>query len=507
MTVENTEQNLKQLFSLKGEKLSVTGYLSDDQMKLFVDIERTGDWPSPSEVIQLISSYISKDQIDLQALHNMCDSLRKEHVIKHRRLAKGQPPVNGEDGRLELCVTPFNLTSSNGSGKLFDNIEIETVVGKLHYPTSGEEGCDALGKPLRPTPGKPLDIKVDESIKMDYADEVTGISVLQAQRAGCLFLEGKQAKILEKILLPEVSRHTGDIEFLGSVEVQADVLTDCRLTAHKNIILQGNLYRGYLNSVGGSIEIRGSALGQGIDIGAVVAVAQNTATLDAVRVTTPQVVAAADISLAVAENCSMSAGGNIIVCGEAKNCHLRAYGNLTGPKSHIFGGYVCASKNMELGHVGNQAGVVTLLHLASSVESSQKFQELLSEIHQLEEVEKGLALHLGPFINGSSASDISGLQRAKLQKLIVEYKNICHHKQELEKARDSMLSDDSTEDQQVNILHTLHPGSYIRSGKNTYCVTEVIHGPKTISFDRSNNCFKVTDLRKLPESESTTQES
>lgn len=147
-------------------------------------------------------------------------------------VAEGKASVDGVDGRFELnpeLIPPTPKSQSEGNEPAFDHygrsafiiVEQGQVVGTLHEHTEAEDGMDVRGDVIRATPGKPCQMKFDDSV------EVKGDGTVIALRKGRVELTPSKLSIDPVLEIAEsVDFSTGNVRFPGDVLIGKGV-RDC----------------------------------------------------------------------------------------------------------------------------------------------------------------------------------------------------------------------------------------------------------------------------------------
>ncbi len=283
--------------------------------------------------------------------------------------AKGEPAVDGENGRIEYHFDCSNaqVFEEDEFGNvdyrdlgLVTNIVEGTVIADIIPPTEGHPGKDIRGIVAGQTPGKlaPLSVGAGTKLSEDglhvYAD-ISG----NLRWCGTHFVVDKDVTVKG-----DVDVSVGNIDFIGDV------------------IIKGNVEEGYEIYSGGNVTVTGMVTGARIYAKGKIDVRMGVVSSS---------FEAEEISANFFENCTITAKGRIT----AQNfigCEVFCAGKLTasGGKAAIIGGkYTCLS-DIEANIIGSETYTRTNLVLGNTavlaeekIELEKKVEEFKNQIEQL----------------------------------------------------------------------------------------------------------------------------
>ncbi len=282
-------------------------------------------------------------------------------------VAKGKPPVNGKDGRLEIKKEEADKAKET---KRIDFRELAAKktrrvvregdeIGKLIKPSDGIPGMNVLGEQVPPQKGKPAPVKIGPGIK------ITEDGILIAERAGLLIVKPDQIYVEELLVIKgDVDYSTGNIDFPGAVEISGDVKPGFVVKAKKDIVVKGIVEAATVISYEGSIQLSGV---KGQEKG--------------------MIRAKEDIKAKFMENAHVEAGNNVEVEGPITNSVVKARNSViaTGRKGVIVGGMITATVSVEAEEIGSSLGVKTILEIGIDPELREKERLLVAQIKLDEE--------------------------------------------------------------------------------------------------------------------------
>lgn len=176
-------------------------------------------------------------------------SLVEEKKYNHKYLvARGKPPIHGQDGTLELL---FNTNTEeiaslrpkeNEDGSVdFKSLDIiqtikkDQLLAKITHPTIGEAGESVLGRQIKPNRGKVKRLPKGKNV---YTSE-DGLSLLSSIEGQLVYDLGRINISETYVVEGDAGVATGDIDFSG------------------NVLVTGNVESGFTIKAGGNVEVQG----------------------------------------------------------------------------------------------------------------------------------------------------------------------------------------------------------------------------------------------------------
>lgn len=257
-------------------------------------------------------------------------------------VARGEIPHKGEDGWYEFFfrtnVEKKPRVLEDGSVD-YQNIEwFETVRQgqKLAYYHSAEEGIDGYtvsGACVKARKGVEQRILVGKGFVLED-DKRTYTATMD----GMITLEDRSMNITRHMMLEEVTMATGNINFDGSIHILGDVGNGTLIKATDDVVIDGTVEGATIESGGSVILKKGmNSAGHG------------------------QITAGKDVVSKFFEAVKVVAKENIEV-DKCLNSQLYAGGKIQSSRT-IAGGVAHAERGFRVNHVGNHAGLPTVLKL------------------------------------------------------------------------------------------------------------------------------------------------
>lgn len=475
-----------------------------DELKLFVTVQATENFVVGTlRLDQLKQLFSDIPDTHEGVIKTILEELKPGQILEPRRIAKGEAAVSGRDGRLLLLVKPFNGNFRAGElervdpkfVRAFDNIEIGTVVARVYPPTLGTPGKNCYGAIIAPSPGKLFQAELDSlSLSKRESHQLEEIVSLTT---GYLSVAGNKLKIEHTLeIKKEVGYQTGDIDFIGAVNVQGDIKKNFSVKADSEILVQGSVNGGALVSRKSSVNVQGAVIGDLIG-----AVRASTSSAGANYLSTEssqrsEIIAKTSINAQSLENVYVECGGDLTVEREIRKCSVISRGAIRIPTGSIIGGECKVVCGLEALNIGNAAGGEVRITLLSDIESSAEYVELRSKIDKHLYAEHALELHLGPIaFSPGSTHRITAAQQGKTKKLLEDYNRLKSSRMQLEKDVELLLSGAHfNQSLRVNVIKALFPGAILFVGAARFEVKSILEGPKTIEFVQEEQRFDVHDL-------------
>ncbi|GAB2672964.1 DUF342 domain-containing protein [Paenibacillus thermoaerophilus] len=186
------------------------------------------------------------------------------------KIAKGKPPVQGQDAQLELFFseTIENVfTEVKGVVDYRNHLNIPTVkrgdvIAQKTPPVEGQAGYDVFGNVLLPRPVKDILI----AGKNQHVEITPDFRVI-AKKAGRPRVTGNKIKYFDvntSFVVPgNVDLETGNIVFSGDVIVYGDVMDNMIIESLGNIYVAGSVFNSTLTATG-SIAVQGNVIGSNL---------------------------------------------------------------------------------------------------------------------------------------------------------------------------------------------------------------------------------------------------
>lgn len=335
------------------ETMTFSVDVSKDRMTAKIHIDRDAAKKPPTEeaILAALAERRITFGIDRDAIRNGLD-----HGSEFTA-AKGVPPENGADAKI---VKNFSLADKGRPAvNKYDQVDYKNmnlfvlakkgqVLAERIPHTQGVPGTNIFGDEIRPKPGKPKPVPAGKNTEVREDNLV--VSLIEGQ----IVDEGSKISVDPKLTIQgDVGVGTGNIDFVGAVDIGGSVLQGFVVKATGDINIKGMVSGGVVQ--GYNVYIAGGV--QGMNRG--------------------EVRAEEEVRAAFVENAKIEAGGGIYITDVALHSDLRAGKVLAveGKRGLVTGGYLAAGEEIRAKTIGNTLFVATKLVVGVNPMLQRRYQE------------------------------------------------------------------------------------------------------------------------------------
>lgn len=453
----------------QSEQMNLELSISDDKLKLFAKVIPQPKYHDASEAVFLeeLLKVTKEERIELDVVQDIIRQLHQEKGCEGRRVAKGEPAIQGRDGKIVWLVRRFRQGASVDSGReladfynlgLFENVEAGRDVGRVYKATEGRPGIDVMGMPIPSKAGKPVTEKFDKSLAFKPDEEREDYQTLIAAVSGYAHEESGKVTIRNLLIIPgNLDYEMGHIDFIGNVRVGGDVQKGFHIKARGDIEIVGSVLGENQLTSEGSITIRGFHQG---GEGSMLSARNN-------------------YTVGIVQNITSDVGGNITILKEARDCAFRASAAVIAPQATIVGGTIWCVKGFEGKILGNSAGVRTTVELRNELEVTPEYRRVEESIKKHEVAIAALELHIGPYLqNRKRVPLLAAKFKQKITELLNKYDGVQASLAKLQESMKQMREAKPMEESsRINILGKVYSGVVLNTINAKYVFTEDKQGP------------------------------
>ena len=181
-------------------------------------------------------------------------------------VARGLPPVPGEDGRLELFFSPPTGRPVESEGGGVDHYHLDlivpvgegAVVARRYAPTPGKAGRTVRGEEVPPREGRVALLNFGPGLSLSENGE------LVTKFSGALFWKGSKILLERLLVIPgDVDYATGNIAYDGPVLVRGSVRGGFAVEAQGDVDILGSVEDATVTSRTGKVSVRFGIQGKG----------------------------------------------------------------------------------------------------------------------------------------------------------------------------------------------------------------------------------------------------
>lgn len=384
-------------------------------------------------------------------------------------IAQGKCPVDGYDAemnynfKLEADTKPqLNDDGTVDFHKLdiINKVKVGDVVATIKPENPGETGMDIKGSILKPKKVYRKIFKYNKNLKVSE----DGLSLISLAN-GHVSLSGERICVSDEYeIKTDVDNSTGDINFEGNVHIFGNVLSEFKINATGDVIVNG-VVEGAEIIAGGNIVLQRGI--QGMNKGFLQAGGNITSNF----IENATVKAGKDVDTDAILHSKVTASGNI---------------NVHGRNGYIIGGYVRAGAQFTAKNIGSQMGTQTIVaagtdpemvitvnnlkkQLNKEIEEKQQLQSIINQITKKRQM------------NGSLDAHKTQLLQKTMKNMILLEGSIKKNREEYQEKKEMIIAN---EDAAIKVLGAIYPGTKIEIGdnilfvrdRNNYCQYRVING-------------------------------
>lgn len=261
--------------------------------------------------------------------------------------AQSLKPQVDEDGRIDYKNINF-----------IQNIEKDGVLVTRIPVQAGIPGTNVYGKEIKGPDGRELPFKhgVNTAVSND------GNTLIATCSGAIVFLYNKVSVNDVMVIKGDVDFNVGNLDCRGSVRVSGNIKAGFAIKTDGDLEVNGNVEDANLD-VQGNIMIKGGFFGKGDGV----------------------MKAGGEVYLKFAEGQKIIAGSDIVIGGEAINCHIETQGNVIvkGSKGKIIGGITKAKKEIKACYLGSDSGTLTELSVAYDPELMKRYNACVNEYERI----------------------------------------------------------------------------------------------------------------------------
>ncbi len=396
--------------------------------------------------------------LDRRAIEECCERAGRGEAVEEIIVARGKPPVPGEDGSIEFLVKPFDDNPEydvSESGQvdyhetnLFENAKAGDVIARSKPARTGEAGTTVQGKPIpvRDPARAPLRAGAGAELN-DEKNEVI------ATKDGRVVYRGGSVSVTEELVVDDVDLSTGNIDFVGFVRVRGDVYDGFSVRGEKGIRISGAVGHCALVS-DGDIQLGGMTGMEGHGT----------------------IHCCGNLTANYLHEVEVKCEGDVRVKNEVMHCTIKARGKITIP-GLVAGGEYIALAGIEVGRIGSGAGVQTRFTAGFDYDDIEIIDNLHDDLGKIERLEQGLSARMMRLTRQAEKSRVSDRQIGAMEKLRSEIGDI-HRQKKLIESEIAALVEKSAgaANPKINIRREVNSGALFRLGFTTRHVEDYREG-------------------------------
>ncbi len=437
---------------------------------------------SPSEVL----ARLEKEHIVFGLRHEDIETAITKSTSEHLWLqdiclARGMPPINGSDAKIELYFANGTGTTDfvvMPDGKI--DYRKRTVIpmahpgdmlAKVSLPSAGQPGMDIFGNMIDAQSGNPLPLFPGEGVRVSEDGRE-----FWATKEGQITLGSDVLSVLPTYQVNgDVDYHSGNIEFDGNIIVTGSILTGFVVKAKGDLIVQGNIEAANVET-GRDLLIQGGIIGN----------------------TSNPIKVGRNLIVHHMQNASVEVEGNVQVLHSSLHSSIETSGEFqcTLQKGALIGGSLVALKNAEVRILGSEAGTITKVILGQDFLVRKKIMETKQALDFLNGGIKKIEDYLAPLLNRISKENlIHSPEQVQRLKMIIERRKEMTAQQSLLKTRARRLENSAILQSGVKfkIMDIMYQDTKIQLSNVNWIPNEEMHAVE-LMLDSKTGKMKINRL-------------
>lgn len=194
--------------------------------------------------------------VDESAIEQALKHLDQPNLYQEVIIAKGKPPVEGENGYVEFLV---QYEISNIQPKLKEDgtvdyreireipmVEVGETIGIIHPPKEGQDGLNLESKPIKTK-------KIHEAIVKGRGIKIVDNKIIAVEK-GTIRVNKRvpiyQIDIIQKLVhYGDVDLKSGNIAFVGDIEITGNVEENMTVESSERILIMQNVHGATVEAV------------------------------------------------------------------------------------------------------------------------------------------------------------------------------------------------------------------------------------------------------------------
>ncbi|MCM3390373.1 FapA family protein [Ureibacillus chungkukjangi] len=232
-----------------GESINRT--LKNQEPKPLIHIEtievRKPLYIEPHDVILKLKELGIVHGLDYEAINSSCASSEGGTFL----IAEGTSPTKGKDGYFQLYnnVEIKKQLKERGDGSVdfrdfreFPSVNFGQIIGEVVPPKVGKAGMSVMGEIIEPIKVNSLKLKAGTGVLL--VDDLKVVSTESGYPEVKISGQLATVTVIPKLVLYQnVTIETGNVNYLGAVEIKASVMDGMKVEAKGNILIEENVYR------------------------------------------------------------------------------------------------------------------------------------------------------------------------------------------------------------------------------------------------------------------------
>jgi uncharacterized protein (DUF342 family) len=392
-------------------------------------------------------------------------------------VAQSKAPSHGQDGRLDYAIEPspeevfFDVESDDiidyKNTNLIQNVIEEQLLVTVVQPTESQNGMNLMGQPIEARQGAAVKIKLGSNVVQE------GFEIFSTC-AGRFIREGDYLTVNPTYVIREdVGYRIGNVNFIGKVEAQRDILDDFSVFAKEGIDVGGICGAATVES-DGDIFLNGGVNGKGKGF----------------------IRSQGKIEAKYLNELTAVAWGDISVAKSIMNCLVKTKGKVDAPHGNVIGGDVIALMGIDVASAGSDLGVITTLTAGQDYELKDRMKAFESQLLEIGEEIDRIDRIIGPLLADKNKLMSLPVDKKKALKGLLEQLKRYREEQSRIRIEAESLEDEvtTTSVKEIVVRKTLFSGTRVVIGNCKKVIKADIKGPIRLREDLENDTISITTI-------------
>lgn len=241
----------------------------DFKQDLKLEVHKVGETYPPKYTVSELKNLLSEKGIRNGLLENELQEICNEYNIEEKLVAKGLPALDDIPDQIKLYFKDSNELVDYDTDEnkvdyrnryLISNVNVGDVIAEFIPGKQGQDGIDVLGLPIKRKTSKKLLLKAGENCTLKDNKVISNVE-------GRPSIKGNTVFVNKVYKIEEVNLKSGNINFVGNVEVSKNVEEGMEVVAGEGLTVGKNVEAAILQA-GGQVIISGNAISSTIKSGA-----------------------------------------------------------------------------------------------------------------------------------------------------------------------------------------------------------------------------------------------
>ena len=412
---------------------------------------------------------------DLGEIEEFLSSVEKKTFpYKKIVVASGKAPVDGKDAVIEIKFEHDKHAGSLVKGtdrmdfreqSFIHNVKKGDILAEKIPLTPGTEGKNIFGEIIPAIPGK--DERLAPGTNVVISDN--GLALTSEMDGMVIISDGNKISVLKSHEIPgDIDMNTGNLTMDGS------------------LVIKGWVCTGFLVRASGEIHV-----GKGIDQASVDAGAGLYIHGGILGGSQWNIFSGGMLTAFFIENAMVYAKGDIIIRDDIRNSIVSTSGSIdaTTGKGRIVGGTVTAFRDITAHETGSVAGVPTNIIIGIDPEYSTRTEKISGRLEEFKHQRAKIDMYLARFSNKKKLSELPRAIHFRVDKLIMQRRNIAQMEAKLKKYKEKLLKKEMEADSHppsLTVNKIIYAGTRIKIKESVLEVKEDIPGKIRFYLDDNN---------------------